>query len=201
MRDAVERGIGRPLSKNAYEMGSKPARVIPADPFWEADLLPHQVEPDSRWQNLMIGAYEDLEEEVSSWERGPYVSQEIDRMLSVARSLFLHSYFVHEFAVVAVVWSLLAIEASLRLVLGTPASDMTSFKKLIGQAHGRGLLTREEMVQLEAGRGFRNRLVHSDGQKTFSLGMSVPLLVVSHLLTARLFERAETGRDLDGSHV
>ena len=110
-------------------------------------------------------------------------------MLAVSRDLFVHSYFVHEFAVVAVVWSLLAVEASLRLALGVDPSDPTGFKKLIGRAHGRGLLSLEEMVQLDAGREFRNRLVHTEGQTTFTLGMSVPLVAVAHSLIARLFER------------
>jgi hypothetical protein len=91
----------RSLSEHAFAMGSKPPELVSADPRSKGGLSALPVEPDSRWQDMMIGAKEDLEREASSWEQGSYVPQDIKRMFSVSRELFVHSYFIHEFAAVA----------------------------------------------------------------------------------------------------
>jgi hypothetical protein len=179
------------LSSHALNFGSKPSELVDADPRNEGDWPALPLEPDPRWQDSMVGTRSDLEQEASRWETHPGVPEQIARMLTVSRRLFIHSYFVHEFAVVAVVWSLLAVESSLRFVLDVSLSDRTGFKKLITRAHVSGLLTEEETIQLDAGREFRNRLVHTEGQTAFTLGMSVPLLATTHSLVVRLFERAD----------
>ena len=183
------------LSKHAISFGQKPAEVVNADSRSCDDFSPVQLEPDPRWQNSIVGTREDLEREASTWEIGPFVPDQVAEMLSVSRRLFVHSYFVHEFAAVAVVWSLLATEATLRKVLEVSPTDRTGFKKLIGQARGRGLLTEDEAVQLDAGRQFRNALIHTDRQSAFTLGMSIPLLRGGHSLVARLFRRGESQSD------
>jgi hypothetical protein len=73
---------------------------------------PEQVSPDPRWQS-MVGRSNDLQELVLQWPTSGVVPERINEMLRTTSALFGHHYFVYEFGAVAVVWSLLALEAAL----------------------------------------------------------------------------------------
>jgi hypothetical protein len=85
---------------------------------------PELVEPDERWQ-VMLGDRAALVRTAAGWRNDESVPNAVAAMLRVTRELFVHSYFVYEFSVVAVTWSLLALEAALRDCLGTAAGEST----------------------------------------------------------------------------
>ena len=114
-------------------------------------------------------------------------------MLRVARALFVHSYFVYEFSLTAVIWGLLALEASLRGCLD--ASDRESLASLIRRAKDRGLITPIEADALDAGRELRNRIVHGHLLPAFSPGAAAQMLEATHEAISDIYERvaAESG--------
>lgn len=175
-----------PLSPNAFAMGRKPPERMEADPWWGHELPSELLDPDDRWQNFIVGTRSDLEAVASEWHQGGQVPDQVTRMLRVSRELFTHSYFVHEFAVAAVVWSLLAVEASFRDVVGI--NDRAPFAALIGKAHERRLLSDNQRELLDYARQMRNTLVHSRDQKAFSVGMSASVLQTAHAAVADLYE-------------
>ena len=112
-------------------------------------------------------------------------------MLSTARRLFVHSYFEYEFLVVATAWSLLAVEAALRDVLGLKRGPRSAgFGKMIGMAQGRGWFTKDEAEAVRAGKQLRDHLIHASGAVRYTPGMVEPMLASSHAATADLYLRA-----------
>jgi hypothetical protein len=71
------------------------------------------VNPDPRWQT-MLGDKGALEAIADSWRVSEAVPDGVSNVLRIARSLFIHSYFVYEFSLTAATWALLVLEASLR---------------------------------------------------------------------------------------
>lgn len=103
------------------------------------------IEPDERWQ-LMLGNHADLVAHAAGWPTHPEVNAQIAEMLKTCRALFAHSYFVYEFGPVAVVWSVLAVEAALRDRLGEEATQKDGLKGLIGKAEGRGWFSHDQVA-------------------------------------------------------
>lgn len=138
----------------------------------------------------MVGTRADLARVSDTWPTGGReVPEGIANMLRVSRELFVHSYFVYEFSVVAVTWSLIAIEAALRDCLGA-AADRAGLTGLVGKAQGRGWLTVNEAERLRAGAQLRNRLAHADGQVNFTVGMAAPMLEAAHSAVRELYLRS-----------
>jgi hypothetical protein len=137
------------------------------------------VDPDPRWQNL-LGGWDDLKRTAASWKQGDRIEPPIARMLQVARDLFVHSYFEYEFATVATAWSLLALEAALRDLLGVEKEERIGLKVLIGKAQGRGWLSAREASALHAGRELRDRFVHAEDLAIYTPAMAAELLAVAH---------------------
>lgn len=148
---------------------------------------PELVDPDPRWQNI-VGNRAALEEAASRWTVSATVPTEIARMLEVSRSLFVHSYFVYEFLVVAVVWSLLAVEAALRDRFGGPRSR--ALKSLIDDAHACGVFSADEADRLHAARELRDRYVHAETQGLFTVGLAGGMLEASHRAISDLYDRS-----------
>lgn len=147
-----------------------------------------ELQPDPRWQT-MVGTYADLRRVASGWEVSEPVPDDIGRMLEVARELFAHSYFVYEFNLVAVVWSLLALEGALRRSL--PDAGRRTLEWLITDAREQGLLSEVEAGALDAARRLRNGFVHTDGQQAVSPGMAAELLAAAHQAVSDLCARSE----------
>lgn len=139
---------------------------------------------------MMLGDRAALVNAANGWRRADSVPEAVAAMLRVTRELFVHSYFVYEFGVVAVTWSLLALEAALRDCLSTAADDRDGLTKLIGKAEGRGWLTADEAERLHAGAQLRNRLAHARGQLNFTVGMTAPMLEAAHDAIADLYTRS-----------
>lgn len=163
---------------------------MPADPEWGDGLPEGLVAPDERWQNLMVGTKVDLQKVVDEFPIHPRMPDKIGRMLLTSRNLFVHSYFMHEFAFVGAVWSVFAVEAALKHVLARPEDDRSALKVLTGKAQGRGLLTAEEGERLRYGARLRNGLVHSRAQGTLTGGIAAMIIEASHELTSSLYERS-----------
>lgn len=178
------------LSPHALSFGSKPAEAMSADPEWGDGLPEALVVPDERWQNLMVGTKTDLQQVVDEFPIHPGMPDEIGRMLLTSRQLFVHSYFMHEFAFVGAVWSVFAVEAALKQVLSISEDDRSSLKVLTGKAQGRGLLTSGEGERLRYGAMLRNGLVHSRAQGAFPGGTAALVIEASHELTNSLYERS-----------
>lgn len=81
------------------------------------------VEPDERWQ-VMLGTRADLVGRAAWWPTHPAAKAGVGEMLKTCRALFEHSYFVYEFGPVAIVWSMLAVEAALRDRLDEAATQL-----------------------------------------------------------------------------
>lgn len=138
----------------------------------------------------MRGSHADLVQIAAGWRTDPRVNKEVAQLLATCRSLFTHSYFVYEFGIVAVIWSLLALEAALRDGLGGDATQDDGLKKLVGKAEGRGWFTHQEAEALRAGVELRNRLVHGRTQGVLPAPAVVPMLAAAHDAVARIYERA-----------
>jgi hypothetical protein len=158
------------------------------------------VDPDPRWQHL-VGSWADLAAAAADWPVAPGVPDEVKAILSVARELFVHSYFVYEFSVVAVAWSLFAVEAAARDCLGQ-STGRKGLTALIGECHTRGWLTVEEVKSLRAGAKIRNSLAHPCLQTVFTVGMAAPMMASAHQAVSDLYRRsanpAEAGKPMSG---
>ena len=139
---------------------------------------------DERWQH-MIGQHGDLVAIAARWPTTTATPPGVLQILNMARELFAHSYFVYEFATVAVMWSLLAVEAALRARLN--AKPDTSFAKLIDRALEAGVLSGLRHDQLNAGRKLRNEWMHATVHPVLSPGMAEEMLRASHELIALMF--------------
>lgn len=179
------------LSPDALAFGSKAAERMAADVGWGSDLPDGLASPDDRWQNLMVGTKADLENVVSEFVVHAAMPDGVGRMLLTSRNLFVHSYFMHEFAFVGAVWSVFAIEAALKDVLKVADDDRATLTALTRQARDREWLTTEEAERLRYGAMLRNALVHARSQGTFTGGIAVSVIAASHELTFVLYERSQ----------
>jgi hypothetical protein len=134
-----------------------------------------------------------------AWTSAPEVESGVAEMLTVARALFVQSWWRYEFQTVAVLWSLMAVEAALRTRFPSQ-STRTTLAQLLERARDSGALNDEEFVVLGAGRKLRNSLVHAVEQTTLGPGGTAPMLATAHLLINRLCsERAVGEAPSDGS--
>lgn len=134
--------------------------------------------------------HELLRELADSWATHPDIPIGVADQLAVSRQLFVHSYYVYEFATVAVAWSLFAVEASLRLKL--EAGRGASLKQLVERALREGLVAQRFADQLDAARMLRNSFSHATTQSIWTYGMVAPALAVSHEVVADVYIQSST---------
>lgn len=154
----------------------KPPELLHADPRWHA----------------LLGDRAALEALAATWRAGAEVAAPVADMLAVARRLFVHSYFVYEFGLVAVVWALLALEAALRDCIET--SESATLATLLDHARMRELLDAREAESLGAARELRNRLVHGRAHPAFTPGLVAELLASMHAAISNLYDRSGPAR-------
>lgn len=153
-----------------------------------------EVEPDPR-MSLFLGGFDDqgqtlpmspgaLRRSVARWPTTEATPEGVAGLLKTSRDLYVQSYFVYEFLVVSVLWSLHAVEAALR----THFESTKPFEKLIDRAGASGLLTADETDRLHAGRKLRNELTHAESQGAWTFGMSEGVVHASHEVVARIFD-------------
>ena len=109
--------------------------------------------PDPRWREVFHDQAA-LDEHANRWPVGAAVPDDMPGVLRVARMFLVHSYLVYEYALIAVTWSLLALEAGLYVCLA--AQGKQELGPLIRQAKQRGLVTEDEVAALEGARTLRN---------------------------------------------
>jgi hypothetical protein len=109
-------------------------------------------QPDPRWEIIVGGVdaegqpypmtFETLVEIASGWDSlvdvPPSGSDGPTRLLKMAKSLFVHSWFDYEFMAVACLVALQAVEASLRSLY--PGPEGRPFMKLVNQAERENVL-------------------------------------------------------------
>lgn len=130
-------------------------------------------------------AQADLADIADDWPRPPAATPGVAEMLAVARALFVHAWWRYEFQLVAVVWSLMAVEAALR-DRHAAGDERPSFSELLRRARREGTLGDSELTVLENGRRLRNGLVHPSEQSNMTLGATAPILHTAHLIIDRV---------------
>jgi hypothetical protein len=116
--------------------------------------------PDPRWAAHARKA--DLVSSVQSWDVGAAVPTPVAEVLAIARRLLIDSYSAYEYSLVAVIWALFALEATLKDCTSVPVDgwDGRTFGTLISEASNSGVITQEEAVALRGAALLRNRVVH-----------------------------------------
>ena len=113
-------------------------------------------------------------------------------LLRTARALFALAWFHYESFVVAGMWSLLAVEAALRIRLAgeeaePPKGREPPLVQLVHRAQREGLITDEWADRLDAARRMRNGLAHAQEQEAWTIGMAAPILAAAHEVIAVLY--------------
>lgn len=137
---------------------------------------------DSEGQPLAITPAS-LETISTAWPTTMHTPAGISEILGVSRRLFAHSCYVYEFLPISAHYALMAIEAALKERLGGKGN----FVKLINQACEAGLLNEGQRERLHAGRELRNGFSHPSHLSVWTLGMTEPILRVSHEVVADVF--------------
>jgi hypothetical protein len=97
-----------------------------------------------------------LREHVDQWPINAAVPVGVADYLRVARALWVQSYFLDQAALVATMWTMLALESALRGCLD--ASDSSTLGQLINRAKERGLIDYEGASALHDVRKLRNEI-------------------------------------------
>lgn len=173
------------------------AEALANDPHrgWPSVMLPVVIQADPRMANFIGGfdAYgrprplsvDDMRLVADLWPTTDATPTSVSELLTTARNLFVHGYFVYEFMTVAVAWSLHSVEGALRLRLG--AGRSASYAALLKTAANEGLLVAELLERLDAGRQLRNRFSHPTSQQVWAPGMAALSLATSHEAVAALY--------------
>ncbi len=126
-----------------------------------------------------------LRRNADEWPTTTATPDGVAGLLRTSRDLYVASFYACEFLTVSVLWSLLAVEAALRLRLNGKERD--TFKTLVDRAHERGLLDDSAAEVIGAGRELRNGFSHPERQEAWSYGMAGPTIRTSHVVVAQLF--------------
>jgi hypothetical protein len=161
-------------------------------------------QPDRRMVNF-IGlnsgghtGYHELCRRARTWPTTAATPPGPAELLSTSRDLFALGYYAYSLFAVAGTWSILAIEAALKLRLDVPR--MSSFRSLVRKAELAGLLPPHgwDHERLDAGRQLRNRTVHGESQQLWTPAMAESVVGASHEVVATLYpdERDRAGGDM-----
>lgn len=160
------------------------------------------VQPDPRMAMLLGGfdaarrprimAYADLVRLTEKWPTTMATPPGVADLLNTARALVTLAWFHYESLVVAGMWSVLAVEAALRVRLASEQAQPHKgreppFIQLIHRAQREGLITDEWAERLDAVRRMRNGLAHAQEQQAWTVGMAAPILAAAHEVIAVLY--------------
>lgn len=126
-----------------------------------------------------------LRRAADQWPTTSATPDDVAGLLRTSRDLYVASFYAYELLTVGVLWSLLAVEAALRLKLD--GSEHDSFKTLVATARKRGLLDDAAVEVLDAGRQLRNGFSHPERQEAWSYGMAGPTIRTSHVVVVAVF--------------
>lgn len=143
--------------------------------------------PDPRSAQFASTDYRHLVATAGRWRLRPEVPEDIGRLLGIARDLFAHGRFAYDFFTVAVVWSLLVLEAALKDRLAR-AGSRWGLKKLIDEAKAQGLVDPAAAERLRAAARLRNMFAHPERYVVLTPGLAAELLEAAHREINRLYE-------------
>lgn len=148
---------------------------------------------DSRMSNF-IGlnggghtGYHELRSRANSWPTTTATPSGPAELLSTSRDLYVLGYYAYSLFAVAGTWSILAVEAALKLKLN--AGRSSNFRKLVERAEADGLVPPQgwNNGRLDAGRQLRNRTVHGESQQLWTPAMAESVIAASHEAIATLY--------------
>ena len=153
-------------------------------------------EPDSRVLNL-AGDIDDrgqplpmsvdaLRARAEKWAVSEHTPVDVARQLARSRQIFVDGYFTYENFIDAVVRSLQAVEAALRVRLNVGTS--VGFAQLIDRAKALAVISEETREALHAGRAFRNSQIHATTMAMITPAIAAGMIAASHKLIADLFD-------------
>lgn len=155
---------------------------------------PHDKAGDGRWLaaapqwTLLHGTFEDLVDYAAAWPTTATTPEPVAQMLATTRRLFTHTWFVYDFGLTAVTWSLIAVEVALRHRLDQlDSDDRKGLANLLQQAETAGLLADPWTSRLNAARELRNGIVHGHINGVWFPGMLAGILSAVHEFVAYLF--------------
>lgn len=136
--------------------------------------------------------YHELRRHASSWPTTSATPSGAAELLSTSRDLYSLGYYAYPLFAVAGTWSILAVEAALKLRFN--AGRSSNFKILVEKAEPAGLVPPEgwDNGRLDAGRQLRNRTVHGESQQLWTPAMAEPVVAASHEAVAALYPDAST---------
>lgn len=129
-------------------------------------------------------AYQDLVQHTGTWSTTSPTPPGVAELLKTTRDIYSLAVYHYELFAVASLWSLLAVEASLRVHYD---DDRASLKALIARAQRDSLLTAEWAARLDAGRELRNSFLHGRQQPVWTPGMAAGIIRATHAAVAHLF--------------
>src|SRR5690348_11313811 len=127
-----------------------------------------------RWQ-ATVREQVALAKSVLGWRVDEAVPSDMAHGQRTTRRLVLFSWVMYEFGLVGVTWSLLALEAGLRVCLEVP-DEKKDLGDLLGMAKNRGLITKDEFKVLDPVRTLRNNIVHGSLVPTFPKKVAVEMV-------------------------
>lgn len=127
---------------------------------------------------------EDLVRQATSWPTTSATPEGVAGLLKTSRDIFCLAVYTYELFAVAAGWSLLAVEAGLRIHYD---DDRATFGTLIDRAETDSLLTAVGAQRLHAGRRLQNGFLHPRQQEVWSPGMAAGTIHATHLEVAALF--------------
>jgi len=159
--------------------------VKPLDQVFEPDMF-------SRTVSLPY-----LHEELSSMPNLDKVPEHIQRNIELAQNLLLYSHFVYDFATAAVHYAQIALEASLRRVLGK-SEDKGYLRPMLVDAEKKGLLNGLSPECINLGKTVpdsRNGLAHGKEQRNvFNHVLAASYMRAMFEIIAALFSQSRVDR-------
>jgi hypothetical protein len=166
-------------------------------------MIESSLEPDPRWA-LITGGLDAqgkllpmstrvLASLAGEWPTSPVTPRGVTSLLVTTRTTFTLAWFHYELLVVSVLWSLFAVEAAIRDLLG--AGEKPNYASLRERAKKEGLITEDEFHIMDAGRSLRNKLGHAREQGAWTLGMAVPVIKKNHHLISQLYQDRHESAD------
>jgi hypothetical protein len=136
--------------------------------------------------------YHELRRRAGSWATTSATPSGPAELLKTSRDAYTLGYYAYSLFAVAGTWSILAVEAALKLRLD--ATRNSNFKSLVKRAEAAGLVPPEgwENERLDAGRQLRNRTVHGESQQLWTPAMAESVIAASHEAVVTLYPDTNT---------
>ena len=138
--------------------------------------------------------YHELRRRAGSWPTTSATPSGPAELLKTSRDSYALGYYAYSLFAVAGTWSILAVEAALKLKLNTARNS--NFKN---QSEGLGSRTPAsrglENGRLDAGRQLRNRTLHGESQQVWTPAMAESVIAASHEAVVSLYPDTSSQTD------